>query len=142
MRKHAEDWDTPPDNNLGQRLSRFVALIGTTFAITAAVIVTQRLSQDSLALLIGLSCGVMAMLPTLVLGFAIWRRDDIQRRQETQHQAQAQGQFGYPGAPPVIVVAPQAMPTDYRAALSAPGLSGSWMPQSGHRTFTIVGDEE
>ncbi len=143
MQRHYEDWDAPPPSSpLGQRLARFVALMGATFAITAAVIVTRRLSEDSLALLIGLSCGVMAMLPTLALGFIVWRREDAQRCETAQQQEQSQRQFGYPGMPPVIVVAPQAMPTDYQRAFGAPNATAPWMPQPGHRTFTIVGDEE
>jgi hypothetical protein len=142
MRRQSDDWDAPaPGAALGQRVTRFVALLGVVFAITAAIIVTRRLSQDSLALLIGLSCGVMTVMPTLGLAFIVVRREDAQRRQESHHD-QAQRQFGYTGSPPVIVVAPQAMPGDYRTALGAPNPAGSWMPQQSQRTFTIVGDEE
>jgi hypothetical protein len=141
MRRQSEEREIPPPGStLGQRLGRFVALLGVTFVITATTVVTRRLSQDSLALLIGLSCGVMAMLPTIALGFMVWRREEVHRRSDTQHEM-LQRQQGY-GAPPVIVVAPQAMPGDYRAAFGAPNPSGSWMPQHSQRTFTIVGDEE
>jgi len=70
MRRDRYDYPSPqePALPLGRRLARFCALLAALFAITAAIIVTQRLSRDSLALLIGLSCGVMAMLPTLALG--------------------------------------------------------------------------
>ena len=84
----------------GKRLGRFAALLGSVFVVTLAVVVTQRLSQDSLALMVGLACGVMAMLPTVVLGLLIWRREIT--RQTTRHPANT--------APPVVVVAPQAGP--------------------------------
>jgi hypothetical protein len=136
MRRQSEDWDAPPRGAaLGQRVARFVTLLGVTFAITAAIIVTRRLSQDSLALLIGLSCGVVAMLPTIMLGFVIWRREEAQRGAEAQ-----QRQTGYGGAPPVIVITPQAMP-GYPQQQALPPNS-SWVPSHGQREFTIVGGEE
>ena len=136
MRRQSQDWDAPPPGSpLGQRIARFVALMGTTFAITAAVIVTRRLSEDSLALLIGLSCGVIAMLPALVLGFVIWRREESHRRKETQHQP------GYGSAPPVIVVTPQGGP-GYGYPQQALPPDSSWVPARGQREFTIVGGEE
>jgi hypothetical protein len=141
MRRQPEYWDAPdPGPNLGQRVARFVALLGVVFAITAAIIVTRRLSEDSLALLIGLSCGVTAMLPTVVLGFIIWRREEAHRRAEAQQREQAQRQPGYGGAPPVIVITPQGMP-GYPQQHALPPDS-SWLPARGQREFTIVGGEE
>ena len=142
MRRQPEGWEAQsPSDGLGQRIGRFVVLLGLAFAVTGAVIVTRRLSQDSLALLIGLTCGVTAMLPTIALVFLIWRQD-TQRRQMAQQSEQGQRQFGYQNTPPVIVVTPQALPGDYRSALGASNPSGPWMPRQNQRTFTIVGDEE
>jgi hypothetical protein len=142
MPRQSEDWESHgPSSGLGERIGRFMALLAVAFAVTSAFIVTRRLSQDSLALLIGLSCGVMAMLPTIALVFLIWRQD-AQRRQMTQQYEQGQRQFGYQGSPPVIVVTPQGMPGDYRSAFGAPNPAGTWMPRQSQRSFTIVGDEE
>ncbi len=120
---------------LGKRLGRFMALLGVVFTVTVVVIITQRLSQDSLALLIGLACGVAAMLPTLLLGVVIWRR-------EMQHQ---QASRMPTATPPVVIVTPQALPGYgmQQPALSDGGFAWPWAgAQQPARTFTIVGDEE
>ena len=149
MRRNTDPWtqDVPTYTvaqpaSLGKRLGRFVTLIGAIFAVTAAVIITQKLSRDSLALLVGLTCGVMAMLPTLALGFLVWRREDARHQEQTQLQTQ---QHTQPYAtPPVIVVSPQALPGTMNGQ-PAPQPSGqpwSWAPSQSQRSFTIVGGEE
>lgn len=133
---------TPPPYEprvpLGTRVARFVGLMGAIFAIAAAVLVTQRLSRDSLALLIGLSCGVMAMVPTMALGVFIWRREDARR------EAHVERQQAYPASPPVIVVSPQALPGygPSRPTLSQGSDDWSWAPAQSQRRFEIVGGEE
>ncbi len=129
----------PPERepSFGQRLRRFLTFIGAVFAIAMAVIVTQRLSQDSLALLIGLSCGVLTMLPTLALGLFIWRREDARRQEE----AAAQRPGPAPASPPVIVVTPQAMP-GYGQRSSLPHSDDAWLPAGGERVFEIVGGDD
>ncbi|MEJ5309019.1 MAG: hypothetical protein WHX52_04545 [Anaerolineae bacterium] len=120
---------------LGKRLGRFVALIGIVFTITLVVVVTQRLSEDSLALLIGLACGVAAMLPTLLIGIVIWRRE--LQQQQTSRLPMA--------TPPVVIVTPQGLPNYgmQKPALSDGGYAWPWAGvQQPVRTFTIVGDEE
>ena len=125
-----------PREPLRKRLARFVAMIGIIFAVTLAVVVTQRLSQDSLALIVGLACGVMAMLPTVMLGLFVWRREMM--RQTSQRPVNA--------APPVVVVAPQALPG---YGVQRPGYgygdqnaTWQWGGAQPERTFTIVGGEE
>lgn len=143
MRRHVErryhdyDIDDPPIP-LGTRLARFVGLLGALFAVSAAVIVTQRLSHDALALLLGLSCGVMVMLPTLALGLFIWRREDA-RRQARQQQSMS----GPAATPPVIVVTPQALPGyGQTPAFPSAQAANPWTPAHGERVFKIVGGEE
>lgn len=119
---------------LGKRLGRFVTLLGVVVTITVAVVVTQRLSEDSLALLIGLACGVAAMLPTMLIGIVIWRRE------MQQHASRSA-----PATPPVVIVTPQAMPGYgmQQHALSDGGYAWPWPgAQQPARSFTIVGDEE
>lgn len=120
---------------LTKRLGRFVTLLGVVFTVTVVVVITQRLSQDSLALLIGLACGVAAMVPTLLLGVIIWRR-------EMQHQQTSR----IPTAtPPVVIVTPQGLPNYgvQQPALSDTGFVWPWAnAQQPARTFTIVGNEE
>ena len=125
-----------PENTepLGKRLGRFVLILGVVFAISAGVIVTQRLSQDSLALLIGMSCGIAAMLPTVGV-FVLWLRREDTRRRDMQLQPFSQGQ------PQVIVVAPQALPG---YGLGYPNgtqtaLPPQWQTVNSEREFKIVG---
>jgi Na+/proline symporter len=124
-----------PRESLGKRLGRFIALIGVIFAITLGVVVTQRLSQDSLALMVGLACGVMAMLPTVLLGLFVWRREVT--RQASQQRAPM-------ASPPIVVVAPQAL-TGYgmqRPMYGDDNATWQWSGTQPERTFTIVGGEE
>ena len=119
---------------LGKRLGRFVTLLGVVFTVAVAVVVTQRLSEDSLALLIGLACGVAAMLPTMLIGIVIWRRE---MQQHASRMPTA--------TPPVVIVTPQAMPGYgmQQPALSDGGYAWPWPgAQQPARSFTIVGDEE
>ncbi len=119
---------------LGKRIGRFLLLLGVVFAISAGVIVTQRLSQDSLALLIGLSCGVAAMLPTVGV-FVLWMRREDNRRKETHQQSIPQTQ------PQVIIVAPQALPgygQGYPNGMQN-ALPSQWQTAAPERDFKIVG---
>ena len=124
--------------SLGGRLGRFVGALMAVFVVTGAVVVSQRLSEDSLALLIGLACGVTAMLPTLGLGFLIWRREEA--RQQMMRSTPA-------ASPPVIVVAPQALPGyAVHPSVSADqpwaAMPSMWQSAPKGRTFTVVGGEE
>ncbi|HQE91878.1 MAG TPA: hypothetical protein PLH19_04070 [Anaerolineae bacterium] len=119
---------------LGKRLGRFAAVLGILAAIIAVVVISQRLSQDSLALLVGLTCGVGAMLPTLLLSLYLWRREN--NRQAIQRTPA--------GTPPVVIVTPQALPGYGLQQMPYGDANTAWQwnnaPQS--RTFTIVGGEE
>ena len=117
---------------LGKRLARFATVIGALFAVTAGVIVTQKLSQDALALIIGLTCGVAAMVPTLALGVFIWRREHTQ-----VHTERLQDQSPSYQSPPVIVVTPQALPSQHDMRYQNGGYGGdqAWMPGHDQRKF-------
>ena len=142
MRRKSADYYMPvpePRESLGKRLGRFLGLLGALFAIAVAVIVTQRLSRDSLALLIGLSCGVMAMVPTMALGLFIWRREDARRQARAEAEAQRPA---YPQSPPVIVVTPQGLPGYGDRSNALPSAPWQWASGQSRREFTIVGEEE
>lgn len=128
---------------MGKRIGRFVTLIGFVFAVSGGVVVTQRLSEDALALLLGLSCGVAAMVPTVVLGGLWIKRELGQRTPSNPPLSQGMGQ------PQVIVVTPQALPGNGlyngynygqspQGALSAP-IPAQWQSVPAQREFKIVG---
>jgi hypothetical protein len=128
-----------PQEPLGKRIGRFVTLMGIVFAISGGIIVTQRLSEDTLALLIGLSCGIAAMLPTILIGW-LWLKKEAGMRDTVEKKNLEQTVL----QPPVIVVAPQALP-GYMQSYGQPALSAT-TPQSTHwehvpaaREFKIVG---
>ena len=128
-----------PENSepLGKRIGRFILILGVVFAVSAAVIVTQRLSRDSLALLIGLSCGIAAMLPTVGV-FVLWLRREDTLRKNTNLQPANQGQ------PQVIVVAQQTLP-GYGSGYpgnTQPALPQQWQNASSEREFKIVGGRD
>jgi hypothetical protein len=119
---------------IGKRIGRFIFFLGIIFAVSAGFIITQRLSKDSLALLLGLTCGVAAMLPTVVLIF-LWMRHDLNRRKGEQSAPSSLGQ------PQVIVVAPPAL-SDYYSGYHNPistSVKPQWNTAKQEREFTIVG---
>lgn len=119
------------------RLGRFVTLVGMAAVIAVVVVITQRLSDDSLALLIGLGCGIVAMVPALGLAWLMLRRE-MTRPQPIAPSAPS-------AAPPVIVVTPQ-MPALPGYSVSPPTVTAQatapWLATASGRTFTIVGGEE
>jgi hypothetical protein len=134
LRYNIEDMMPGHKEPVGKRIGRFIVLMGIVFAISAGVIVTQRLSQDSLALLVGLSCGIAAMLPTVGV-FVLWLRREDTRRHESRTQLPAQTQ------PQVIVVAPPALP-GYNPGYpnsTQTALPAQWQTAAPEREFKIVG---
>jgi len=120
---------------LGKRVGRFLAWMGGLFAITMGVIVTQRLSEDALALMLGLVFGVGLMMPLLALVIFVWRREAA-RGQAQRHTTGAQS--------PVVVVTPPAMPSGYNQPWSTlrQDTASMWQMAPAKRDFTIVGGEE
>jgi hypothetical protein len=111
------------------RVKIFAGLVAMPFAVTLAVIVGSRLSDEALAVLAGAVCGVGAAIPTSLLIVAVSRRQDERRVQPPAPQ---------PGLyPPVVVVAPpggQQRPSDWN--MLPPSLAA---PVQRH--FTVVGGE-
>ena len=109
------------------RVKIFAGLVAMAFAVTLAVMVGRRLSDEALAVLAGAVCGVGAAIPTSLLIVAVSRRRDERR---VQAPAPQQGPY-----PPVVVVAPpvgQQRPNDWNVlppSLTAPV----------QRHFTVVG---
>jgi hypothetical protein len=113
-------------NSRWRRLKVFIGLTGTAFAVTLAVVVGNRLSDEALAVLAGAVCGVGAAIPTSLLIVAVTRRRDEPRVQPT---------MPYGPYPPMVVVTPpggQQRSGDWSAP--PPSLSA---PMQRH--FTVVG---
>ena len=121
------------------RLKIFAGLVVMAFAVTLAVVVGNRLSDEALAVLAGAACGVGAAIPTSLLVVAVTRR---------RHEPRG---FGEPSGrelgravqppmpqgvyPPVVVVTPpggQQRPGEWNS------LPPSFTAPT-QRHFTVVG---
>ena len=113
-------------DNRWDRLKVLTGLTVIAFAVTLAIVVGSRLSNQALAVLAGAVCGVGAAIPTSLLIVAVSRRRDEPRNQSVAHHG---------AYPPVVVVAPpgvQRLPD----AWHMPPLSLTTPTQ---RHFTVVG---
>jgi hypothetical protein len=125
---------TQPENHRtreSRNLKVFLGFVALTFAVTLAVIVGNRLSDEALAVLAGAVCGVGAAIPTSLLIIAIARRRDSPPQDQPAMYPQQQGVY-----PPVIVVAPpnmQQQPYNWNG-----GYPPSLSPPT-QRQFTVVG---
>ncbi len=117
-------------NNVVKRLQVLAGLAATAFAVTLAVIIGNRLSDEALAVLAGAGCGVGAAIPTSLLVVAVTRRHDQARAPTTTIAPQSQGPY-----PPVVVIAP---PSGQRWGEGG-GLPTFEAPAQ--RRFTVVGGE-
>ncbi len=116
---------------VGDRIRRFFTLVGVVGAVTVGVVVSQRLSEDALAMLIGLVFGVALMMPLAGVGLLLWRREAQTRTVATQRS----------GTPPVIVVTPSSVPARYENHASRLAPPPMWQPEHAERTFTVLGEE-
>ena len=115
-------------NNGWGRLKVFAGLMVAAFAVTLAVIIGNRLSDEALAVLAGAVCGVGAAIPTSLLIVAVSRRRDEGRVQPPAPHPQG-------AYPPVVVVAPpggQQQPNAWNTL--PPSLTAPMQ-----RNFTVVG---
>ncbi len=113
---------------LRQRLWRFVALMGVVFAVVVAVVVVQRLSDDTLALIIGL---LLAGVPLLaIIGLLIFVLARRGQRQPPQQMT----------IPPIIMQIPQQ--PQQPPALPDYGLPWEGVSQrAGVRQWEVIGEE-
>jgi hypothetical protein len=110
----------------------FLGLIAVCFAVTLAVMVGDRLSDEALAVLAGAVCGVAAALPTSLIILAVLRQREIgsRRHEEPSLHPPTHGQY-----PPIVVVAP---PDRWQQPTGWNGLPPS-LPPPTQRDFTVVG---
>jgi hypothetical protein len=118
-----------------RKFKLFAGLVAMAFAVTLALIVGNRLSDEALGVLAGAVCGVGAAIPTSLIVVAVSQRRgeprDLSASSRTVQPPTPQ-QRAYP---PVIVVSPQGgqqWPNSWNAlppSLTAPT----------ERNFTVVG---
>lgn len=112
--------------------ARVIALLMLiAFTATLAVIIGNRVSADSLAMLVGVICGMGASVPISIL--ALWLTRRSSRRDETDYARQ----HTYP---PVVVINPATTTAQQRP--SSAYYTPPMLEQGTSRRFTIVGDEE
>jgi hypothetical protein len=109
-----------------------VALIAI-FAVALAVVVGNRMSNEAMAVVVGVTCGVAASLPmsAVILWLTLRLRSARQEERDVERPS--------PGYPPVVVIQPGS------GMQLGPGTYGApWMPlqtPTVPRDFRIVGDE-
>jgi hypothetical protein len=101
------------------------------FGVALAVIIGVRLEKAALTVVVGVTCGVGASIPTSLLIVALLQRRN-EKRDERKRQLTTQ-------PPPVIVVTPQAAPQSRQP--------GTWpeeytLPLPSQRQFSVIGEEE
>ncbi len=115
-------------DTVGQRLGRFVALLGVIFVVALAVIVSQRFSAETLALIVGLLLAGIPMLAVVGLPFFVLIRQGRRPRNEPQQMT----------IPPIMLTLPQQ-------PQALPGDGGMWdIPQRDRvsaRSWDVLGDE-
>jgi hypothetical protein len=122
-----------------------IVIIGICFAVTLALVVGNRLSNEAMAVVVGALCGISASIPVSV-GLVIaasrnWGRDEHRDEPSTRPHLDP-----YPyrqPQPPVIVISP---PAQNISPYQYPG-SPYYIPPStddaayNGREFKIIGDE-
>ncbi len=113
--------------NRWARIRTFAGLAGIAFAVTLALVIGNRLSDEALAVLAGAACGVGAAIPTSLLIVAITQRPHKQSSADHPH-----------AYPPVVVIAPPGSGQQTDAWNHVPP---SMIPPM-ERNFSVVGGAE
>lgn len=118
-------------------MKRAILVALAAFGATLAVVLGLRLETPSLAVVVGILCGILAGLPvSATLLFLLWRerreRERLEQRRAEERPAAT--------APVVILNAGRALDM----LPGAPGGFPAWTPagQAQGREFTIVGEED
>ncbi|MBN1921533.1 MAG: hypothetical protein JW892_09830 [Anaerolineae bacterium] len=125
------------EETLGTRFKRLMLMIVILAVIVFVVVVTERLSDDALTLLVGLTAGIAAMTPGLLLMGWLWRRQEMRLQERLSAQP-----MGVPTSPPVIVVAPPMLPDYNNRRQNSWDTNTLWAAGPAERKFTVVGGEQ
>lgn len=106
-------------------------LVAVAFGLALAAAVAYRLSNEGLAVVVGVICGVTATIPASLLVLLVVRRQEEQRREQRGPD---------PVSPPVVVVQPPASQgwTGSQWGQTLPPPLDSTPP----RQWRIIGEEE
>ena len=126
------------------RLKAFAAVVAVAFAVTLAVVVGNRLSEEALGVLAGAVCGVGAAIPTSLIVVAVSRRqrDEGSSRQTgaREREMDYEPRHAYP---PVVVVSPDRGQFQSQRWGGSGGGHLDYRPASPsprkERRFTVVG---
>lgn len=120
-----------------RRLKTFVGVLAVAFAVTLALAVANRLSEEALGVLAGAVCGVGAAIPTSLIVVAVSRR----RREERPSGRVRMGEraMGYESrhAYPPVVVSPGS--TEGWSRRGSWNALPSWPSVPVDREFRVVG---
>jgi hypothetical protein len=121
----------------GPSLKQALVVLGVVFVGVLAVVVAKQMSTETMAVVIGVICGVAAAVPTSFLLLVALTRSERRRFEEDDRQRRS-AERGYP---PVVVIqggTPQALPAGPQA--------GYWpSPAPGplaDRQWQVVGGED
>jgi hypothetical protein len=123
--------------NRWARLKAFVGVVVVAFAVTLAVVIGNRLSEEALGVLAGTVCGVGAAIPTSLIVVAVTRRQREDEVSRTRRRERELGQGRYEprqAYPPVVVVSP-----GNQGARSSWNALSSSLSAPMDRDFRIVG---
>lgn len=101
------------DGGGGPSLGTVAAVIGIAFAVTLAIIIGKKLSDDALAIVVGAIVGILASLPPMIVLLVTVLIIGRRRREEEPLDNSQQSNRGYP---PVVVIQGGSAPQ-----LQAPG---------------------
>jgi len=119
---------------------RWVGLGITLFLITLAVVIGLRMSNEAMAVVIGVIFGVAASIPTsLIVVAVVWRRE---QRAVNQNNSTSRRQAQEALPPSVVIVSPGSMGqvNPYRQPAYLPQPEMQWAPTP--RQFRVVGDPD
>ncbi len=124
-----------------------IVLVGMAFAVTLAIVVANRLSEQALAVAVGAICGMVASVPVSI-AFVIaanrnWGRPETTVQETSRRLDPEPPRFPQPQPQqPIIVIAP---PQPGASAYPYSNAPYYYPPQAGDaqsgREFKIIGDE-
>ncbi len=113
-------------------MTKFIYIMSSLFVVSLAVVVGSRLSTDALAVIIGIICGMVTTVPTMILLVFLIRQKDQQKWQQ---------QYPGPQYPPVVVVNGQQYPHGSNISTIPQAQNGYLPTPDTGRAFKVVGQE-